>query len=105
MKVVRAILGDNIGDESGVASVLRAEVVGLNIELLDGIERNVHRRSGQKDLIVLRAVEKVVRALCPATVDSESDAEVVLRESRAGHDGDEIVQAAPQGWQFGHLMR
>src|SRR5215510_1600631 len=105
MKVVRATLCDDVDGKAGVAAVFRADVVGLNVELLDGIERNVHRRSGQKDLIVLRAVEKVVRALCPATVDSESDAEVVLRESRAGHDGDEIVQAAPQGWQFGHLMR
>ena len=42
VEIFRAAFGDDIGGERGVTAVLCAEVVGLDVEFLNGIEGNVH---------------------------------------------------------------
>ena len=57
MKMVRSGFGDDVGDKSGVAAVLGTKVIRLNVELLDGVERNVLRRCRHERVVVFASVE------------------------------------------------
>src|SRR5262245_47479413 len=88
VQIVRATLGDDVCGKCRITSVLRAEMVRLNVELLNGIERHVHRGRGHHDIVALRAIKKIVRTLSAPPIDGKSDAETVFRESCARHYGD-----------------
>jgi hypothetical protein len=86
--------GDDVGSEAGVATVFGAEVVGLNVEFLGGIERDLDGGSGHENIVVLGAVERIIGALRAAAVDGETYAQAIVGKSSAGDQSNETIEAA-----------
>ena len=105
VKLVHAALGDGVGDETRIATILGGEVVGEQPVLLHGVQGNDLAWAGVVGVVVGASVQQEAPALGPLSVQGKADAPPHAGRCGPGADPHKIVGIAGQRGELGHDLR
>ena len=110
MIVVAAGLGDDVEGSAFGAAVLRGEAVGGDLELLDGLEGELHDGAADGVVLVIDAVDGGVGVAAGGAVDGVDGVSVLggvvgVDQLHAGGEDGEVREVTAVEGQVGNLLR
>ena len=98
MKLVRARLGNHVYVRARASAEFGGRDIGLNLELLDGVDGGLHAVRLEEGFVVVHAVQRVVVVFAAKAADGNCRSRTLVDTGAgsdgAGHQGRQLREAA-----------